>query len=167
LSPFRATGLDALSKLASSLGVDTGANFKKSPGYDFVFNEAMRGVNAGAADRGLIGSGARLKALQDRAAGLASTDYYKYKQFANDEYFNTLTQLGNMARMGATATGAGADATLHTTDKMAQFYGDIAGAKVKNINNQANNWGQVWSDASTGINGFGDSPLGKIFALEW
>lgn len=161
-SPFRTAGLDALQKLAASIGVDTGEGFKKSPGYDFVFNEAMRGVNADKANAGLFKSGSRATALQDRAAGLASQDYYTYKRFANDEHFNKLTQLANLARGGASATGAMSDATLHTADMNARLYGGIGQAKADNATNQANVWGDVWGSATSG-----SGALNKIFSLEW
>lgn len=161
-SPFRTVGLDALSKLAGSIGLDTGAGFKSSPGYDFVFNEAMRAVDEDAANKGLVNSGARYRALQNRAANLASTDYYTYKKFANEEYFNALTQLGNLARGGATATAAGADATMHAADMNAKLYAGIGQAKADNATNQANIWGDVWG-AAMGSGG----PASQIFKMEW
>ena len=167
-SPFRTAGLNALELLSKSLGIDTGAGFKESPGYQFAFKEGMRAVDASAANKGLIGSGARMKALQDRGQGIANQDYYTYKKFANDEYFNYLTQLGNLTRTGATATSAVGDAGLHTADMAAKFYGDIGTAKSENAKSQSNIWGDVWGTASTGPSGgFADSPLDRLFKLEW
>ncbi len=46
-----------------------------TPGYNFTFDEAMRGAERNYAALGKFKTGGLLKALQDRAAGIASTRY--------------------------------------------------------------------------------------------
>lgn len=52
--------------------------FKQSSGYQNILNEAMRGVTANAAARGLLNSGAAIRAYQDRSADLADRTYQNY-----------------------------------------------------------------------------------------
>lgn len=54
--------------------------FRNSTGYQNIFDEAMRGVTSNAASRGLLGSGATLRASQDRAGQLAQQQYQNYLQ---------------------------------------------------------------------------------------
>lgn len=54
--------------------------YKDSTGYQNIFGEAMRGVTSNAAAKGLLGSGATLRATQDRAGQLAQQQYANYLQ---------------------------------------------------------------------------------------
>lgn len=74
--------------------------FFESPGYKFLYDEAMRGARANGAARGSLYSGAMLKELQNRATGLASQDYGNY-----------MTRLAGAANLGqASAAGQAANA---------------------------------------------------------
>lgn len=76
-----------------------GAYFS-SPGYKFLYDETMRASKASGAARGSLYSGAMLKELQNRAAGVASQDYGAY-----------MTRLADAARVGqAAASGTAANA---------------------------------------------------------
>lgn len=121
LNPYIQQGTAANPQINSLLqsnpfSASTGASFTESPGYQFVLNEALRGVNFGAGAGGFLHSGARYKALQDRAAGLASQEYGNWfnqdqvnltnQNQAAGQYLNALTgqqQLG----MGAASALAG------------------------------------------------------------
>ncbi len=62
-------------------GSDGGAGFdtyKASTGYEDIFDEAMRGVTSNAASKGLLASGATLRATQDRAGQLAQQNFQNY-----------------------------------------------------------------------------------------
>lgn len=59
-------------------GTDSGAGFdqyKRSTGYENIFNEAMRGVTASQAARGLLASGSMLRRSQDQAGELAKQNF--------------------------------------------------------------------------------------------
>lgn len=56
-------------------GGGIGDFIRSNPAYEFTREEALRGVNRQAAGKGLFRSGNAMAALQDRAAGLASTTY--------------------------------------------------------------------------------------------
>jgi hypothetical protein len=75
--------------------------FESSPGYQFARDEAMRGVLQNAAATGGLGGGNVLRALQDRAANLASTEY--------GNYYNRLADLAGRgiqaSQIGAGLTG--------------------------------------------------------------
>lgn len=67
--------------LAALSGQDGGAGFnrfRQSTGYQNIFDEAMRGVTASAASRGMLSSNAALRARQDRAAQLAQQSFENY-----------------------------------------------------------------------------------------
>ena len=52
--------------------------YRQSTGYQNIFDEAMRGVTSNAAARGLLSSGATVRAAQDRAGQLAQQQYDNY-----------------------------------------------------------------------------------------
>ena len=82
--------------------------YKRSSGYQNIFDEAMRGVTSNAAARGLLGSGATLRASQDRAGQLAQQNYANYLQQlmgANQARMNTgLGLAGLITQGGQTST---------------------------------------------------------------
>lgn len=85
--------------------------YKRSSGYDNIFGEAMRGVTANAATRGLLSSGATLRATQDRAGQLAQQQYQNYLQQlmgANQARMQSgLGLAGTIAGAGSTSTSRG------------------------------------------------------------
>ena len=97
--PFIAPGVEASNRLLQVLRGEGG--FEGDPGFEFVRGEALGAVDRSASAAGLLGSGARLKALQDRAAGLASTEF--------GNFFNRLLAASGQGR------GAAAQKTAFTT----------------------------------------------------
>lgn len=65
---------------------DFNFNYQESPDYQFIKNQALNSATNSQAAQGMGLSGATLKALQDRAAGLASTDYANQFNRAMQEY---------------------------------------------------------------------------------
>lgn len=55
-----------------------GENFQTSPGYQFMMDEGMANINASAAAKGGLLSGATLRAGQQHATGLANQDYWNF-----------------------------------------------------------------------------------------
>jgi len=104
LEPWRSSGGNALtvaSNLSGANGPEAAAlaqqDFFTSPGYQFRLDEGMREVDAGAAAKGMLRSGATLKGEQRFAQGLAS------EEFGN--YYNRLYQLSGLGANAAAATG--------------------------------------------------------------
>ena len=102
-------------------------NIKDDPGYQLARSEAMRGVEASGAARGQQLSGATLKALQDRATGLAS-------QQANDAYARYVDQRDFAAQQEREGYGRGeryedrmTDATRYRSQDQYGRYRDDVG----------------------------------------
>lgn len=78
LQPFAEFGRQAIDPLSGLLGIGGGgadernAFLRETPGFQFAFDEGQRAVNTGFGQAGLLGSGARAKALTRFGQGLAS-----------------------------------------------------------------------------------------------
>lgn len=124
LAPWRQAGERGLNLFADQVAQP----FQQSPGYQFTYDEAMRGVMQNQAARGLVGSGSTLRALQDRGAGLASQEY--------GNYMNRLAALSGLgqtaAGQGAGFVGQGAQAANNylTAGAGAQASGQVQGANA-------------------------------------
>lgn len=85
-APFLATGTGALDQLAtlynlpggSGASTDPNASFYQSPDYNFDLSQGIKGVDAGAAARGMLDSGATRKAEISYAGNLASGQFNSY-----------------------------------------------------------------------------------------
>jgi hypothetical protein len=84
--------------------------FQGASGYNNIFNEAMRGITSQTASRGLMNSGAAVRAMQDRAG-----------QLGNESYQNYLASI-----LGGAQTGLGAGQSAFGASQ--GFGGLIAGA---------------------------------------
>jgi hypothetical protein len=117
-------------KLAETYGLDQYKNdpgytpmvnsledLQKTPGYQFQLDQGTQTVNNSAAARGGVLSGGNLKALTNYSQGLASTEYQKAWDRAQQAYqnafardtsnkTNTFSRLQSMANNGQSAAGA-------------------------------------------------------------
>lgn len=119
LSPWRATGGEAVDALGAKLGLHPGAGFgdlnKKFTvgdfyddpvsqlGLQFGLNEGTKGLNRMAGARGMLNSGANVKALTrygNDYAGSKAAD--SYSRFVNDQT-NVYNRLAGVAGTGQTA----------------------------------------------------------------
>jgi hypothetical protein len=141
LGPYREAGLAPLQAQEDLLGLNgqpaadaAMSNFQSSPGYQFQLEQGLRGVDAGAAAKGLLRSGATLKAEQTFGTGLAD------QEFGN--YYNRLMGLSTLGETAAGQTGTAATATgqgIASTDAsagaaLASIYGNVA----KGLSSQSN-----------------------------
>lgn len=130
-APYREVGYGALGKLAGMTGVQrTNADgtpvaggvagamglgyandggFTASPGYQFRMDEGQKAIERSAASRGLLKSGASLKALTRFAQGTAS-----------DEFNNYANRLAALAGVGQSATGSTAAAGSAAANAISQ-----------------------------------------------
>lgn len=92
---------------ANPVGGTPFVGFQETPGYQFAFNEGMRAIDASAASRGMLRSGATMQAQQERATGLA-----------NQEFGNYLARLSGQATLGSNA--AAQTATVNTNNAQMQ-----------------------------------------------
>jgi hypothetical protein len=107
------------------------AKFQTSPGYQFQLQQGLRGVDAGAAAKGMLRSGATLKAEETYGQGLANQDF--------TNYYNRLM---GISTLGETAAAGGAS-TAGTAAGLAQGAGNtqasIYGNAATGLGNVANN----------------------------
>jgi hypothetical protein len=85
--------------------------FQTGTGFRTIQNEAMRGLTNSLAARGVMGSGAALRAMQDRSANLAQQSYQNYLGQvlggAQMGFQAGQGAYGNAANFGNTIAGAG------------------------------------------------------------
>lgn len=98
------------------------ADFEADPGYAFRMKEGLAGVEAGAAARGGLLSGAAQKALQKYGQGLASQEYGNaYNRFTADQT-NQYNRLAGLVNTGQGATNQVSNAAAN--------FGQQAGANA-------------------------------------
>ncbi|TXH43640.1 MAG: hypothetical protein E6Q97_33810 [Desulfurellales bacterium] len=102
LTPQRKVGETALYSLADLSGIprvspDGGltpaGGFNTTPGYQFRLGEGIKALDRSAAARGMVNSGAQMKAVQRYGEGLAS-----------DEWNNYVNNVARLAGYGSNAT---------------------------------------------------------------
>jgi hypothetical protein len=115
-APWRTTGGTANTATSDLLGLNgpdaattAFGNYTTSPGYQFQLDQGLRAVDAGAAAKGILRSGATLKAEQAFGAGLADTDF--------TNYYNRLFDL---SKLGESAASGSASASQTTGQNIAQ-----------------------------------------------
>ncbi|CAB5187156.1 hypothetical protein UFOVP165_9 [uncultured Caudovirales phage] len=155
-APYREAGVEAQNQLRSYLGLggDTSApgygkysgdfnmsNFTADPGYAFRLSEGMKGLNASAAARGGLISGAALKAATNYGQQAGSQEYQnaftRYQTNRNNQIapLQNLTASGQAAAAGAAANAgaygsAAASNTLAAGNAAASGY--VGGANAVN-----------------------------------
>ena len=118
-APWREIGAESLKELRS--GVQSGAfnpgdfnfNFKADPGYQFRKQEGINALDASAAARGRLQSGAQARAVSRYGSDLASQEYGNAFNRAATEYqlnannkntqFNRLATLSNVGQVANSA----------------------------------------------------------------
>ena len=143
LSPWTGTGGSANTDTSDLLGLNgpdaaTAAmgKFQSSPGYQFQLDQGLRAVDAGAAAKGMLRSGATLKAEQTFGQGLADQDFTNYYNRLFD-----LSKLGESAAAGsATATGSAAQGQAQTDLSLGSAQTSIYGNAAQGIGNIGQNY---------------------------
>lgn len=116
--------------------------FQSSPDYQFRLGEGIKALDRSAAARGMLGSGAQMKALQDygqnTAAGEYNNWYNKLAQLAG--YGQTATS--NTAALGQQAAGQAGSALVSTGNQAGQL-------RASGYNNLASGVGKGFQNAFT------------------
>lgn len=139
LAPYRESGLPAVNALNYYLGVGARPDdpnfvgFQETPGFLYAMDQGRRAVDASAAARGGLFSGATIQAQTDRAVGMA-----------NQEFGNYLSRLEGTATRGQNA--AAQSATVNTN----------------NAQMQSNTLGQIGNAQAAGAIGVGNAINGGI-----
>lgn len=93
--------------------------FTKTPGYDFRMSEGTNALEAGAAARGGLYSGAAMKALQSFG-----------QDYATSEYGNYLTRLQQQQGVGLDAASMNASASQNTASGVSNALGNLGNAQA-------------------------------------
>lgn len=131
-APWREAGGRALSKLEQMYGLrpmEGGASsvydaVRATPGYQFRFDEGQKAIERSAAARGLLRSGASLKALARFGDGLASDEYDAYTR-----------RLSGIAGVGQAATNATQQAGAQAAQGISAAYRDAGAARASSYQN--------------------------------
>jgi len=137
LAPYRDVGAVSLQDQQDLLGLNgpdaanaAMARFQTSPGYQWSRDQGLQAVDAGAAAREMLRSGATLKAEQTFGTGLAD------QEFGN--YYNRLmglTTLGETAAAGGAATaGTAAGLAQGAGNTQSSIYGNLSSGLGSTIN---------------------------------
>lgn len=156
LSPYASTGIEAQNQLRSYLGLggDTTApgygkyagdfgtqDFTADPGYAFRLSEGMKGLNAQAAARGGMISGAALKAATNYGQQAGSQEYQNAFNRYQTNRTNQIAPLQTLIGSGqASAAGQAAAA------------GNYGTAAAQNINNAGQAQASGYVGATNAIN---------------
>jgi hypothetical protein len=149
LLPYTQAGYPALTAQQDLLGLNgqdaaTAAmgNFQQSPGYQWQLGQGLRAIDAGAASKGLLGSGATIKAEQTYGSGLANQQF--------QQYYNNLMGISTLGENAA----AGGASTANTAGSLAQGAGNtqasIFGNLASGLGNQVNT---LFNAKAAGIGG--------------
>lgn len=137
-SPWTSSGTSAVGKITNLLGLGTltqqgnnqgiywvdptdakgvqtraMADFETDPGYNFRMSEGVKAIDRSAASRGLLRSGAQVKAVNDYGQGMASQEY--------GNYFDRLLKLAGMGgESTASANNVSAGLTSSAGNMLAQ-----------------------------------------------
>jgi len=116
LAPWRDAGGAAIPAVQNAAGLNgqpgydaAMAGFHTSPGYQFQLDQGLRAIDAGAASKGILNSGATLKAEQTFGTGLADKEF--------TDYYNRLFDL---SKLGEDAAGGSAKLTADAAKGIAQ-----------------------------------------------
>ena len=141
--PYANVGPAAVKQQQDLLGLNGQAaadaamqSFQQSPGYQWALQQGLRGVDASAAARGMLRSGATLKGEEAYGQGLA-----------NQEFGNYFNRLGTMANTGF----QGATGIVNAGNNLANaMTGNVAAQNTVGLN-AANQQSSIFGDAAKGI----------------
>jgi hypothetical protein len=125
LMPYTEAGYSATTQQQNLLGLNgqdaadaAMSTYQTSPGYQWQMSEGLRAVDAGAAAKGMLRSGATLKAEQTYGQGLADSDFSAYYD-----------RLSGLSKTGEAAAAQTAEAGSNTADSLSNIYTGEAGAQ--------------------------------------
>jgi hypothetical protein len=123
--------------LTEKFRAPTGEEVEATPGYQFQLQQGQKALQRSAAGRGLLGSGATLKALDKYSQDVASTNYEKaYNRAFNEFQTNRTNTLGGAMAL----TGVGRDA-LSEYNRGAMNFGNLSSANTTGTGALSANFG--------------------------
>lgn len=145
LKPWREAGANALAQLEVLTGPEgalmapfDASSLTEDPGYQFGLSEGEKSINRSMASRGMLNSGAALKALQRFGQDYAGTKFneaFNRDQISKNQAYNMLAGLSGSGQTATTQTAAfGANAA----NNMANYTMQGANAKAAGTVGAAN-----------------------------
>jgi len=155
MMPYMEAGTNALGPQQDLLGLNgqeaadkAMGNFQASPGYQYQLEQGIRAIDNSASAKGMLNSGSRMKALQDRGNSLAAQDF--------GTYYNRLAGLAGLGQNAAAGVG-------NTGTQVSQMANETAKGQaqtqVSNASNQASMYGNAAQGIGNAINNYGNNQL--------
>jgi hypothetical protein len=136
--------------------------FQTSPGYQFAVDQALGQVQRQGASRGLLDSGAGLRAMTDRAQGMANQEFNNWQTNQQNQYQNYQNRLQGLAGgptgaemaynlgqgVGANTMQNGSNVGSLLANQGNSLFGGIVGAggaQAQNVNQAGNMQAQILS----------------------
>ncbi|SOY65589.1 conserved exported hypothetical protein [Cupriavidus phytorum] len=129
-------------------------DFQKDPGYEFRLGEGQKALEASAAARGGLLSGAAAKALSQYNQNFASNEYQNAYNRFNTNQTNTFNRLASLAGVGQTATAQTQAAGQNYANRAGQNTIYAGTARASGVAGQAN--------ALAGGLGYGANQLSNV-----
>ena len=125
-APYVMTGAQGLGRLGDVYGLNgvdaqerAAASFQTYPGYQFRFDQGIDAIDRSSAAKGMLRSGAQLKALNEYGQGVASQEYNRW-----------LSGLGDMAKIGIAGASSNAAANTSANQSINKAYMDYGNAQA-------------------------------------
>lgn len=136
------------------------SQFQAGPGYQFAVDQALGQVQRNAASRGLLDSGAGLRAMTDRAQGMANQEFNNWQQNQQNQFNQYQNRLAGLASgptgsemaygmgqgMGANAMQTGSNIGSLLANQGNSLFGGIVGAggaQSQNVSQAGNMQAQI------------------------
>ena len=138
LAPWREAGGEAVNQLQGLIKAGPG-EYQQSPYYNFLMEQGTRGLERGAAAKGLQQSGAEQKALVGYGQNLASGEYNTWL----DQWYKSLNPLQSLAGLGLTGAQQTAQLGQQTAQQVGGYMTQAGEAKAAGQLGIANTLGQL------------------------
>ena len=144
---------------ANPIGGMEYGGFTADPGYQFRFQQGVDAIDASAAARGGLDSGATREALTRFGQGIGS-----------EEFGNVFNRIFNISNMGQNAAGMQANAQTNFAQMNSNALSNIGNAQAAGAIAQGNAWNgalnnlsSVWGAQNNGFGGFNIGRPGSLF----
>lgn len=148
------------------------SQFQVDPGYMFRLQQGQQALDRSAASRGMLLSGAQIKASNDYNQGMASQEYQNAYNRYNSDQSNLFNRLAAMSGIGQTSANTLANVGMNTANQVGQNQlgaGNAAAAGwtagTGALSNALNSWGNysMWNQMGSpygNLSTYGTAPSG-------
>lgn len=158
-NPYQRAGASALSKLA---GGNLVGDISQNPAFKFKMEQGQKAIDSNQAAKGMLNSGARLKALQKFGQGLASEEYGK-------EYDRQANRLAGIAGLGMQGAQGAAGAAGQYGANSANAYMGLGNQMSQNYmgtgQNMANSYQNQYGTQAQNLIGLGQGSANLMTGL--